>query len=101
MLAPDDCASLTDIRQAIDGLDREVLTILGKRMQYVLAASRFKSDEKSIPAPDRVASMLVDRRRWAEENGLDGDFAESLFQQIVSWYIARQVDYWRAQRGLQ
>lgn len=101
MLAPEDCADLGDIRHAIDTLDRELLTLLGKRMHYVLAASKFKPDEQSIPAPERVASMLADRSCWAEGCGLDGEFARSLFEQITSWYIARQVDYWRAQRGLQ
>ncbi|MFT0137336.1 isochorismate lyase [Alcanivoracaceae bacterium MT1] len=98
MLHPDECNGLTDIRHAIDTLDYELVELLGKRMNYVLAASRFKPDEASIPAPERVTAMLADRRLWAQQNGLDGNFVESLFERIIPWFIARQVDYWRAQR---
>ncbi|AFT70774.1 Chorismate mutase related enzyme [Alloalcanivorax dieselolei B5] len=99
MLRPDECTGLADIRHAIDTLDHEMVTLLGKRMGYVLAASRFKPNEQSIPAPDRVASMLEARRRWAKENGLDSDFVESLFEHLIPWFIARQVEYWRSRRG--
>lgn len=99
MLHPDECTGLPDIRYAIDTLDHELVTLLGKRMHYVLAASRFKPDEASIPAPERVSAMLADRRLWAQENDLDSNFVESLFERIIPWFIARQVEYWRAQRG--
>ena len=46
---------------------------MARRMLYVRAASRFKPSESSIPAPERVAQMLPQRRQWAEEVGLDGD----------------------------
>lgn len=99
MLRPDECTGLADIRHAIDTLDHELVALLGKRKGYVLAASRFKPDESSIPAPERVAAMLAERRLWARQNDLDSDFVESLFEHIIPWFIARQVDYWREQRG--
>ncbi|MBA5827908.1 isochorismate-pyruvate lyase, partial [Escherichia coli] len=41
-----------------------------------------------------------DRRRWAEQAGLDADYVETLFAQLIAWYIAQQTQYWRQQRGL-
>ena len=79
MKTPDACMGLPDIREAIDRLDADIIDALGRRMQYVLAASRFKPDEASIAAPERVAAMLPDRRRWAEQAGLDADYVETLF----------------------
>ena len=63
---------LADVREAIDHIDSDVIRALGLRMRYVKAASRFKPDEASIPAPERVAAMLPQRRQWAESAGLDG-----------------------------
>lgn len=100
MKTPDTCTGLPDIREAIDRLDADIIDALGRRMQYVLAASRFKPDEASIAAPERVAAMLPDRRRWAEQAGLDADYVETLFAQLIAWYIAQQTQYWRQQRGL-
>jgi len=44
--------------------------------------------------------MLPQRREWAEVAGLNADFIEQLYSQIINWYISEQIDYWRQQRGL-
>ena len=67
---------------------------------YVKAAARFKPTESSIAAPERVAQMLPQRREWAEQAGLDPHFVETLFAQIIHWYIGQQVLHWRAMRTL-
>lgn len=99
MQAPEDCRDLADIRQAIDRIDQDIIGALGQRMRYVLAASRYKPSEDSIPAPDRVSAMLPDRRRWAEDAGLDGKFVQALYAQIIQWFILEQIDHWRRDRG--
>ncbi|WP_353980208.1 isochorismate lyase [Salinicola endophyticus] len=99
MQPAEECTSLTDIRQAIDRIDRDIIQTLGRRMDYVKAASCFKSSEAEIPAPERVAAMLPERARWALESGLDAAFIESLFVQIIHWYIDQQIEYWRQTRG--
>lgn len=100
MKTPENCSALADIRQAIDTLDQQIVEALGLRMQYVKAASAFKPDQSSIAAPDRVAAMLPQRRQWAEDVGLDGEFIEGLFKQIIHWYIAEQTAYWLQNKGV-
>lgn len=99
MKIPENCTSLLDIRVAIDRIDHDIIQALGRRMDYVKAASRFKASEAAIPAPERVAVMLPERARWAEENGLDAPFVEAVFSQIIHWYIAEQIKYWRQTQG--
>ncbi|WIX32335.1 isochorismate lyase [Salinicola sp. JS01] len=99
MKIPEACSSLADIRDAIDRIDHEIIEALGRRMDYVKAASRFKESESAIPAPERVAAMLPQRAAWAREHGLDADFIENLFVQVIHWYIDQQIDYWRQTRG--
>ncbi|CAN1600430.1 isochorismate lyase [Pseudomonas sp. B21-028] len=94
MKTPENCSGLEDIRQAIDTLDQRIVDALGLRMRYVKAASAFKPDQASIAAPERVAAMLPQRRQWAENVGLDGEFVEGLFNQVIHWYIAEQTAYW-------
>ncbi|WP_246794910.1 isochorismate lyase [Burkholderia perseverans] len=101
MKQPDDCANLDEVREAIDRLDADIIAALGQRMRYVLTASRFKPSQDSIAAPERVAAMLPARRVWAERAGLDGGFVETLFAQIIDWYIEQQTRFWRQQRGLE
>lgn len=94
MKTPHDCTGLNDVRHAIDTLDQQIIDTLGLRMQYVKAASQFKPDHASIAAPDRVAAMLPQRRKWAQDVGLDSEFIEGLFNQIIHWYIAEQTAFW-------
>lgn len=94
-ITPADFRDLGDIRQAIDTLDHAVVEMLGLRLGYVLEASRFKPDAAAIPAPERVAAMLPERRKWAEENGLNPDFVVPLFAQIIQWFIQQQVAFWQ------
>lgn len=99
MKTPEQCTGLNDIREAIDDIDRSIVSLLGDRLRYVYAAANFKPTEESVAAPDRVAMMMVDRRAWAEKHGLSADFVAGLFKDITDWYIATQTAHWRAKRG--
>lgn len=96
---PEACTGLADIRDGIDHLDRQIVEILARRMAYVKAAAQFKPSEESIPAPDRVAAMLDDRRVWAERAGLPAEGVATLFSGLIQWFIQQQVLHWRATRG--
>ncbi|CBS89338.1 isochorismate lyase [Azospirillum lipoferum] len=98
MKSPEQCADLQDVRTGIDTIDRQIVTLLGERLRYVHAAAAFKPTVESIPAPERVAAMMVERRSWAVEVGLPPDFVAGLFAKITDWYIATQTAYWRARR---
>jgi isochorismate pyruvate lyase len=96
---PEDCASIEEVREAIDGLDREILSLLGRRARYVAAAARFKTDQDSVRAPERQKAMLARRRGWAEEEGLDPNFVEELYKRIVSFFVGREMDRWRERQA--
>lgn len=95
MKYPEDCENIQDVRQAIDELDREMIALIGRRARYVDAAARFKTGEHSVRAPERQRKMLAERRRWAEENGLDQDVIEALYQNLISYFVAREMQQLR------
>ena len=95
---PSECSSLQDIRDEIDAIDHEITIALGKRLDYVKAASAFKPNAESIPAPERVAAMLPQRRFWAEQAGLEPDFIEHIFSQLIQWFINEQVRFYRSKQ---
>jgi isochorismate pyruvate lyase len=90
MKPPEACETLEEVRAGIDGLDRELLALLGRRAAYVHAAARFKRDAEAVRAPDRVRAMLARRRAWAEEEGLDPEVVEQLFTLLVEYFIRRE-----------
>jgi isochorismate pyruvate lyase len=95
MKTPTSCHSLEDVRGEIDRLDEQIVALLAQRAEYVRVAAQFKSSEAQVAAPERQAAMLQARRRWAEREGLDPDFIEKLFRDVVAHFIAREKEHFR------
>ena len=98
-LAPDECSDMNDIRSEIDHLDQAVIKLLGLRFKYVLAASKFKTSETSVRAPERFKSMLAKRREWAEAEGLSPDAIEKLYSELVNHFIEEEMNRWKAHQN--
>lgn len=95
MKSPGECQSLEDVRAEIDGIDREILALLGRRAGYVHAAARFKATEEAVAAPDRQAAMVRTRREWAQQEDLDPDFIERLYRELIAYFIEREREHWK------
>ncbi|MHC8382383.1 chorismate mutase [Pseudomonas sp. LB3P14] len=86
-------------KRKIDALDRAVIKLLGRRFQYVLAASKFKTSAASVRALERFNTMLMTRRDWAEEVGLSPDVIEKMFRDLVNHFIAEEMRHWATQQS--
>ncbi len=94
MKHPDECTSMEEIRAEIDRLDRQVIALLAQRFAYVKAASKFKTSETGVRAPERVEAMLWQRRAWAEQEGLNADAIEQLYRDLVTYFIEEEMKHW-------
>ena len=94
MKQPQDCQNIQEIRAAIDSLDRDIVSKLGKRFEYVKAAAKFKNSTEDVKAVDRFNSMLQQRRVWAEENNLHPYVVEKLYRDLVSYFIKEELQHW-------
>ncbi|KAB8317905.1 isochorismate lyase [Tolypothrix campylonemoides VB511288] len=95
MKEPNDCSNIQEIRQEIDAIDKEVIAALGRRFAYVKAAAKFKISETSVKAPNRLNSMLQERRAWAEEAGLNPEVIEKLYRDLVNYFIDEEMKHWQ------
>ncbi len=98
MRTPTACHSLEDVREEIDRLDGQIIALLRQRADYVHVAAGFKNDETAVAAPERQKTVLEARRRWAGREGLDPDFVERLYQEILAYFIAREMKSWKGNR---
>ncbi|MDJ0533319.1 MAG: chorismate mutase [Xenococcaceae cyanobacterium MO_207.B15] len=94
MKQPQDCQNIKEIRVAIDSLERDIITKLGKRFEYVKAAAKFKNSKEDVKGVDRFNSMLQQRRVWAEENNLHPDVVEKLYRDLVNYFINEELQHW-------
>ena len=95
-LAPDSCSDMEDIRREIDHIDQAIITVLGKRRHYVMAASSFKTSETDVRAPERFNAMLTQRRVWAEAEGLNPDVIEKMYTILVNHFIEEEMRHWKS-----
>ncbi|NJK49238.1 isochorismate lyase [Candidatus Gracilibacteria bacterium] len=98
MKLPDECNNIQEIRTEIDYLDRELIKTIGTRFAYVKAATKFKTDETSVKAPERFKAMLEQRRVWAVEEGLNPEIIEQLYRDLVNYFIDEELKDWQRDR---
>jgi isochorismate pyruvate lyase len=94
---PEECATLADVRAEIDRIDRDIISSIGRRRRYVMAAAKFKTSAASVADPERFSAMLEKRRQWAEQEGLNPDAIEKLYRDLVSHLIAEELAHWKAE----
>ena len=94
MKRPEECQDIDEIRAEIDRLDKGIIQALGERYQYVQAAAKFKKDPLAVQAPERVKAMLDTRREWAEKAGISPDLIESLYKQMVTYFVREEMHRW-------
>lgn len=87
---------MADIRAEIDALDRQIITQLGQRFEYVKAAASLKTSAKDVQAQERFDAMLQQRRHWAEAEGLDADVIEKMYRDLVTYFIKAELKHWRS-----
>lgn len=75
---------LKEVRDLIDEVDRELISLLSRRAHLAQRVGRAKArDGKAVRDPVREAQLLQVRRAWAEEHGLDAVSVEEVFVSIL------------------
>ena len=93
-----DCKNLTEVRNCIDELDREIIKLIGKRYAYVKRAADFKTDEQAVRAPERFKNMLQKRRDWATEENLNPTVIAKLYTDLVNYFIEEELTTWKQEK---
>lgn len=90
-----ECRNIEEIRSAIDEIDYQILKTFGKRMEYVKAIVKFKSDADGIVARERQLEVFRKRREWANEFELDPDLYEEIYQTLINWNVKKEMEIFR------
>ena len=78
-------ASLDDLRNEIDAIDRAIVDLLSRRLQVCTEVAEIKLQSgTTVIQPARVRAVLATRRQWAIDNGVDADFAEQIFRTLLA-----------------
>ncbi len=78
-------STLPELREQIDETDRELIRVLSRRFSLCHEVAALKGAEQTqVLQPTRVQEVLRTRSAWAEELGVEPEFAELLFRSLLS-----------------
>lgn len=89
---PAECSSKSEIREQIDAIDKEIISLFALRFQYVSEIVKFKNDPESVVAQDRKIEVIQKRGKWAEEHGLDKATFEKIYEYLIDHNIQKELD---------
>ena len=90
--SPSECSSKEEIREHIDQIDKEIITLFGLRFKYVSEIVKYKNDVESVIAQDRKNHVIKARGEWAEEHGLDKETFEQIYRFLVEHNIGKELE---------
>ena len=99
MRTPAQCEDMASIRADVNAIDREILRLLGRRLEYVRSAVRFKPDEESIRRPDHWERFFAQRRAWGEQEGYDPEVIEAIYKRLYEYTVQVQLELHRSRKG--
>jgi isochorismate pyruvate lyase len=85
--APADCTTKAHIREEIDRLDSELVTLFAERFGYVQRMAQLKSSPEEALVPERVDEVIDRVGAQAAEAGLDEQLARELWRRLIEWNI--------------
>jgi isochorismate pyruvate lyase len=85
------CNSLEDVRQNIDRLDGQIVTLLAERGACVAQAARFKKDRDAVKAPARVEQVIAKVRALAEAAGANPEVTEQVYRAMIAAFIEQEL----------
>ena len=82
-------AEITDMRQEIDKLDKELLNVLTKRFEFCKKIGIVKvKNGQALKVPEREEEVLNHCTQVAKELGLESNFVRKLFSLIMAQSVA-------------
>jgi isochorismate pyruvate lyase len=89
---PDACASLGELREAIDVLDARLVALLAVRQAYIERAARLKTLREQIRDLARVDEVVSKVIAEGKRTGLSANIAEPVWRTLIDVSITHELD---------
>jgi isochorismate pyruvate lyase len=85
------CTTLEEVRDNIDRLDQQIVTLLAERGRFVSQAPRFKKDPDGVKAPQRVEQVIAKVRGLSESVGANPEVTEQVYRAMIAAFIEQEL----------
>jgi isochorismate pyruvate lyase len=89
---------MTEVREGVDALDRELVRLLVTRQGYMKAAARIKPNRDAVRDEPRIEEVVTNVLAEAKKLGLSPEIAEPVWRELIERCIAHELDVWDATR---
>lgn len=96
---PAECATMAEVRQGVDALDRALVALLAERQRYMDAAARIKGERCAVRDNARVEDVVAKVKAVARAAGLSEAIAEPVWRTLIDRCIAYEFGAWDERRG--
>ncbi|HYD04261.1 MAG TPA: chorismate mutase, partial [Reyranella sp.] len=93
-VAPEACASMAEVREGVDALDRALVQLIAERVRYMDAAARIKDDRGVVRDEARIEDVVAKVKAAATQAGLPHAVAEPVWRQLIERCIAHELVEW-------
>lgn len=88
------CQSLTDVRQAVDELDGQIIPLLCERIQYIVQAAQFKEEYADVRQFGRIEAIVERAKATARMTNAPEDYIESVYRYLIDESIRQESKHW-------
>lgn len=85
------CKSLEEVRNNIDHIDQQIVSLIARRGTYVKQAAKFKNNEAEVQAPNRVSQVITKVRNLSLELGANPDIVEKVYREMINGFIKEEM----------
>jgi isochorismate pyruvate lyase len=87
----EDCATMAELRAAIDLLDSQLVGLLAQRQTYIERAAVLKQDRAAVRDEARIEDVIAKVMAAAKATGLSSAIAEPLWRLLIERSIAHEL----------
>jgi len=94
-----DCANMDEVRKEIDRLDNALVDLVAERFTYVDRAWQLKNNPAEATVPWRIQQVIDKVKARADERGLPPELVESIWRQMIGWFIQYEEEQLQRDKG--
>ncbi len=88
----ENCASMAELRTAIDALDARLVALLAVRQAYIERAAQLKTGRDQVRDPARIEEVVSKVIAEGRKAGLSADIAEPVWRTLIEASIRHEFD---------
>ncbi len=95
----ENCASMAQLRVAIDALDARLVALLAVRQAYIDRAAQLKTGRDQVRDPERIEDVVAKVIAEGKKAGLSAEIAEPVWRALIEASIRHEFEKFDEKNG--